>query len=320
MDGKELKRLLDIYKDGTITPEEKQLLEEWFDGLSSTGSYDLSEDEEYRIEQSLRDRVDRGMERRSWKVFQPLKIAACLFLVLSMTLLYFHRQRIESWGNPVKYVVSSVPVTKQLRLTLSDGSKVMLNSGSKIRYPVKFAREVREVFLEEGEAYFEIEHDVEKPFVVVSSGIRTEVLGTAFNVWSYQSSNEIEVAVTRGKVAVSDFVNKRVFLEPDEQITINKSSGKAEKQTIKASDEIAWTEGKLSFDNEALSHVAMILQNAYDVEISFRQVEIKAIRFTASFVRGDPLDDIIYAIAKANKLEYRYTNKRIEFRVKNINI
>jgi transmembrane sensor len=189
-------------------------------------------------------------------------------------------------------------------IRLPDGSAVILNAGSKLEYADTFSdKESREVYLA-GEAFFDIRHDVSKPFVVRTEKISTTVLGTAFNVRAYPGQDNITVTVTRGKVSVSDEHQVLGIITPDQQITFHKASRKAARQVVKSREVTAWAEKDIFFDDVSMSDAAHQLEERFGVNISFENEKAGNCRFTATFIRGEDLYQILDVICAFNQARY----------------
>lgn len=315
MEEKDIKELLDRYLKGACTPDEEQYLEAWFDQLSNEGEIDEEILDKVAVMQRLKRKIDTQISKqRFFTLPVMLKVAAAVLLISSVAGFFFYQgTRLRNIVNPVQYSITTVPRGQRIKLTLSDGSTVILNAGSRIRYPEKFAGATRSVALLEGEAFFDIKHNDEKPFIVEASGTHTQVLGTAFNVQAYQHFREVKVTVIRGKVAVKEAKQKPVLVLPDEQMTVNTATGHQDKKHINAEESIGWIKGKLFFRNETLMNVALILENSYNVKIEFKEKATRDIRFTANFNSTDSLDKILFAISKANGITYSVKDKIVRF-------
>lgn len=318
MREEELIKLLDRFEKGKCSVEELNRLEAWFDRSSASGEFTWSEQEKSIFNTNLKKRIDATIAGKVRPLsINWLKVAASVILIAAFSLLLnTYRTKLIDYFDPVIYAQTIVPMGQKAKLTLSDGSVVVLNGGSRLRYPEKFNRDLREVNLIEGEAYFDVAHNKEKPFIIEAGGTKTQVLGTAFNIRSYTGFKNIEVTVSRGKVAVSKMVSgnqQPVFLLPNEQVSIDRFSWKMEKRYMNAREIISWTQGKLIFNNESLKNVAAVLQHSYGVKINYKNRDIEEIRFTASFDQKDTLNEILYSIAKANKLIYVKDGKQILF-------
>ncbi|MET3877177.1 FecR domain-containing protein [Chitinophaga sp. OAE865] len=311
MNETEFNTLLELYLNGECTPEQKEWMEQWFDRLSEEGSgEDLGVNREM-VMRRLKDRIDQRIKRQNFfNLPLVLRVAASVIFIISLgTWAYLHFRG----TNTVRNITMSAARGEQLKLLLPDGSGVILNAGSVIRYPESF-KENRTIILQEGEACFDVANDPAHPFTVTSAGIQTEVLGTAFNVQAYKALDEVTITVIRGKVAVGTSGQELpMLLTPDEQAVIQRSSGARQKKMVNAAAISGWTTGKLVFRNETLQHVAIMLENIYDVKIIFKDEATKGIRFTANFSSTDSLEKILFAIAKANKLNWTVRNKVVQF-------
>jgi ferric-dicitrate binding protein FerR (iron transport regulator) len=201
--------------------------------------------------------------------------------------------------------VASVPTFPQQNfLTLPDGSTVILNKLSKLDFNKSFGgKAVREVYLT-GEAFFDISHNEEKPFIVHTGKISTTVLGTAFNVKAYPEQDNITVTVTRGKVSVSDEVKVLGVLAPDEQIVFHKKNASAKLLTVESEKAMGWIEKDIFFDDVTMADAIQQLQQRFNVKITFKNQRIEGCRFTATFIKGEDLYEILDVICEFNQAKY----------------
>lgn len=311
MNDTEFNTLLELYLKRECTPEQKEWMEQWFDRLSEEGSGEEPAVDREMVMRRLKDRIDQQIKRQNFFSLPALlRVAASVIIIISLgSWIYLHFHSTKS----VQYITMSAARGKQLKLLLPDGSGVILNAGSVLRYPENF-KENRTITLQEGEACFDVANDPVHPFTVTSAGIQTQVLGTTFNVQAYRSLDEVTVTVIRGKVAVGSSGQKLpMLLTPDEQAVIQRNTGARQKKKVNAAAIAAWTAGKLVFKNETLQHVAAMLENIYDIKIVFKDEATKGIRFTANFSSTDSLEKILFAIAKANKLNWSVRNKVVQF-------
>lgn len=159
---------------------------------------------------------------------------------------------------------------------LSDGTKVYLNSDSKLKYPVVFTREERKVQLE-GEAYFEVSPDENHPFIVEGKDFNIRVLGTSFNVSNYKEDDVARVVLLEGLVQVNK-MDKKYKLIPNEALEMNGNQVSISK--INAANAISWKNDKFYFSNERLEVVMTKLARWYDVSLSYTNQTIKDYHFT----------------------------------------
>lgn len=195
---------------------------------------------------------------------------------------------------------------KQL-IHLPDGSTVLLNDNSSLEYNKNsFDDKTREVTLT-GEAYFDIHHNEKKAFIVHTGEVQTKVLGTAFNINARNSSANIEVTVTRGKVQVGD--TQKIFgvITPNQQIKVDKNTLSFEQNNVSAAVVTQWKSNYLILDDINMEEVAALISQKYKVKISLNE-NIKNCRITASFLNDEDLDHILKVVCSVIEVNYHYTD------------
>ncbi len=320
MTKEEAQELLQRYQEGKLPPEEKVRLEAWFDHLSGSGQWEWTEEEKQELNEELQSRITaatapprvRRMDRRI------LWAAACFLVLFGIGLLAIkYKTQLIDRFNPIEYAETYVPPGSRMTLTLSDGSVVNLNGGSRIKYPKQFNRSTREVSLLEGEAYFTIHPDEKLPFIVEARSTYTTVLGTAFNICAYDFLKDVQVTVTTGKVAVKGITglnNKETIPEillPGDQAIIGKLTGNIIKKHVNATDVIGWINGKYKFSDQPLAVIIPVLENAYQVKILCSNTSLNQLRLSSEFEHTDKLEDILFSICKANDLNYTIDKQNI---------
>jgi transmembrane sensor len=236
------------------------------------------------------------------------KIAAVLLIPLLIgNLLYFGlrtNKQLEK-QEPVYNELFAAFGTRSA-LKLSDGTAVWLNSGSSIKYPDRFIGNHRTVFLK-GEAYFEVESDSKKPFIVETASLSVKATGTKFNVSGYDSDNETEVTLVSGKVEVrttDDNKNiKSSKLNINQHLSFNKVSG-----TTSISDEdtykyTSWKDGKLVFRNEPLSRVVKKIGQVFNIDVEVQGKEIQDYSYRATF-QDESLTEILKLLKISSPIDY----------------
>jgi ferric-dicitrate binding protein FerR (iron transport regulator) len=177
-------------------------------------------------------------------------------------------------------------------VTLPDGSKVVLHAGSHLEYPAAFSGTVREVTLS-GEAYFDIQQDRSRGFVINTGSVRTTVLGTAFNIKAYPGSHQIVVSVTKGKVKVEDGPKMLAVLTPDQQIVYNIKEATMAQRQVNALDQISWTREDMVFESVPFETIAASISKRYHVNITFSNEALKQCLVRASFSGTESLEEVL---------------------------
>lgn len=188
-----------------------------------------------------------------------------------------------------------VPFGKRTNLTLSDGTNLYLNSGSRAIFPVVFNKKNREIFIE-GEAYLEVAHDAAKPFVVVTEKMRIEVLGTKFNVAAYPEDQSASVVLVEG--GVQAIVNSRkMVMKPNQRLLFEKSTQSTSLETTDILPYVSWKDGWMYCSKESLESIAIKLSRYYNVRIQFTDDDSKKMSLTGKLDLKNECGEIFQAIS-----------------------
>ncbi len=202
------------------------------------------------------------------------------------------------------YNTLKVPYGKQFDLVLSDGTKVFLNSGTSIKYPVKFlSGKKREVFLK-GEAFFDVQKDENHPFIVNANELDVAVLGTQFVVSLYEEDNEVSVVLVEGSVDLSlDDNPTTTRLTPGTRGALNYNTGAIRKKNVNTDVYTAWIEGILIFRNETFANISRKLERVYNITIVSSNPEFDKEVFNASF-NNEAIGDILSYFKDSHDMNY----------------
>jgi ferric-dicitrate binding protein FerR (iron transport regulator) len=252
-------------------------------------------------------RGNTGVRKTHRPGFAWLKVAAAIgFVSMSFAGLYFNLTPSSILAENSQ---QGQPKKTDSFIRLPDGSTVILNTGSALKYPPSFdGQQIREVYLE-GEGFFDIKHDPSRPFIVHAGQVKTTVLGTAFNIKAFPNEAEVTVTVTRGKVEVSSDQKVLGVLTHDQQIKVNKKSDHTNVKEIDSRIATTWIERDLTFDDVTMEEAAQELENRFNVKIVLMNENIKACRFTATFVKGEDIEQILLVICEFNKVTFSYDNE-----------
>jgi ferric-dicitrate binding protein FerR (iron transport regulator) len=218
--------------------------------------------------------------------------------------------------NPQKPLLNTLIVPKggEYSLVLSDGTRVIVNSMTKLVYPVSFTGDKREITLE-GEAYFEVFKDKSKPFIVNIKGLQVEVLGTSFNVKAYSDDKQSFTTLVEGKVKLNSVLQTSVvqILEPDQQAVFDPSTSAIFARKVDARQFIQWTTGKYTFTNQPLDEMMKTLARWYDFNYQFEEASLKNIRFEGGLNKYQSIDPILEIINKTGKVKVSVKGKEVLF-------
>ncbi len=258
--------------------------------------------------------ADKKQHAHQRSIWRWTKIAASLFLAVGLG--YMIKDIVDSPSLP-QALVSTQTITKhnpkgqKTTVFLKDGSKVVLNANSKITYSKPFAADKREIILE-GEAFFEVAKDADRPFVVHSKGINTTALGTSFNIQAFDEG-QVKVSLTTGKVQVvrsASRGNAEVhLLSPGEQLTYSPVSGYT-KTAFDASEVLAWKEGIMIFKNADAESVILKLEDWYGVDITTQNESAREWNITARF-DNQSLENVLKSLSYSEKFDFVINEKNV---------
>ena len=212
----------------------------------------------------------------------------------------------------IVYNKLSVPKGGEYRIELEDGTKVWINSASRLRYPVVFSSNSREVYLE-GEAYFEVQRDVDRPFIVHSGEQKVTVLGTSFGISCYASEANDYTTLVSGKVKVDFERGKQSFvLEPGMQVAYNKESGVAMERKVDVAEFVAWKDGKYIFKQKRLEDILSTLSRWYDFEVFYRNEDVKDVLFSGELRRFDDFSYLLRLIERTSDVKFVIDKKVVQ--------
>jgi ferric-dicitrate binding protein FerR (iron transport regulator) len=322
MDEKQLISLIGKYLSHQCSEEEKAIVEQWYETLGEEQPAFLNGDAQ-KI---------KGSTERSLKVIQeklaagnpeagPLMLpvkrsnsrlvriaawaaAACILLCISV----FVRFYLKSARAPERYIVLSTGIKEIKNWTLPDGSVVWLNAGSSIRLPADFNERKRDVYLE-GEAFFDVAREANKPFIIHSGKLNTRVLGTAFAISAYPDAALNTISVLQGEVQVSDGLQVLGNLVADKKMEYRNASGEALTADVDAEKDMAWKTRQLAFTNLPMSDIAIHLQRWYGYHFYFKDQRLKSVRFTAGFRNDISLSDLLKLMQEVSHVNYQLDHK-----------
>lgn len=219
--------------------------------------------------------------------------------------------------NIIEYNTLVVPRGGEYILELADGTTIWMNSESKLKYPVKFIGDKRKVYLE-GEAYFKVAHNKEKPFVIDVNGSEVNVLGTSFNLRSYKNESNILATLVEGKISLSTTIDKKytsLILNPGEQGKVN-SNGEISKGKVDVRFFTSWKDGRIVFKNQTLGDIMNSIYRWYDIEIFYQNPALKDILYTGNIKRYGDFNDVIKLLELAGVVKFEIKGRTVTVKEK----
>ena len=236
------------------------------------------------------------------------KIAASILILISIGTFSFYMGK-NSVKEEMAYFETVTPMGTCSKVILPDHSVVWVNAGSSLKYSKDFNQKEREVLLE-GEAYFEVQPNHSKPFIVKAEMLDIQVLGTHFNVKAYRDEQLMDVSLVSGKVNIhlndDDHKSKEVVLAPNRMFSFNKENKCVKIVEIKGDDSYAWTNGHLKFTEQPFSEIVRDLERKFNVNISIDSESLQNEIFSGSFSPEYSLNEILREV----DMDHKYTWKR----------
>lgn len=292
-----------IYKffDGVASKEEKAALKHWLEETPAHKDELLRERKFFdaMILSKTKKRKSSPKVKRFLYISHPtlreiFKIAAVV-AVMFVIGMYMHTEKMKEIQSGMSSV--SVPAGQRVKLVLPDGSNVWLNARSEMQYPAFFTGDKREVVLD-GEAYFEVKHETDKPFIVHTGKCDIEVLGTKFNVEAYSDSDDFSTALMEGSVKITDRNNpaNTLLLAPHNQARFD--DGKLYSDLIDDYDPYRWREGLICFKNTDFAQLMYRFERSYGVRIIIENKNLSEHSISGKFRLSDGIDNALHVLQK----------------------
>ena len=251
------------------------------------------------------------------KVYQ--RIAAFLLIpVIGFGILYWISQHNQSVG---QYTETIAPRGQKSQIVLADGTKVWLNSDTKIKYPGNFSQTQRDVYLE-GEAFFEVTRNAHHPFVVHTSGLNVKVLGTKFNVKAYSDEDQIETSLFEGKINLlltnpksKDLTEKEV--RPGQSLIYSKTRHQLAANRFPQDEINGWKKNQLIFKDDTFENLVRKVERWYDIEVVYDEKQFSDRRLTVELYEGERLERLMEIVSLTLSVDYRYEKGKIILTPKN---
>lgn len=263
----------------------------------------LEENEEAR---ELFAEVNETSENENWtqprrKRF-PLYIAAGVVLLLATGAGYFYLQRPAHSNIPLKTFAVQRGSTNSIKL--DDGTEVKLNAATTIKYPANFkSSKIREVYIE-GEAFFTVEPDPGRPFIVHCNLANIEVLGTSFNIRTYDSS--FRAALVSGAVTITTHEGEKVKLSPGYTATLDTHIPQLLVTAYKPDTVLAWLSGTYRFENTPLKEVCRMAERAYNITISIDSKALAGVCYSGIINSRKPIERLLEDIGYTTEIDHYF--------------
>lgn len=243
---------------------------------------------------------EKKTARRLLTVRRFFMVASVVAVVLLSSWLTYY---VGAFSIEEKMVTVTCPLGVKSTVSLPDGSEVTLNGGTTLVYPTNFSHRERRVSLN-GEAFFSVKNDEERPFIVSAEKMQVNVLGTRFNVEAYKEETDMRVTLESGKIGLQLSGSKeQMVLSPNQQVIYHKQTGDLIHRVVNVADVLAWQRNELVFDDIPLDEITRKLERCFNVKIDIQTERLKTIRYNGAFSAEDSCEKILsFLITMDNRL------------------
>lgn len=314
---------------GIATPEDAKLVAEWFtteegsDYLEAAMTRDSelikNEVADLYVNHDIPSRQMLEQIRKNIRVKKLkricFRVAAVLIPVLFIIGFYIQlNSKVDLFGTS-EYEEVVVGKGERIQIMFQDGTRVYINSDSKLKYPKKFALNTREVFLE-GEAYFVVAKNKNRPFIVNLNGPAIQVVGTSFNVQDYPENKDIVVCLDEGSINLTLPTEKKYPVRPGERLIYNKESNECTISRMEDMHRLSmWKQNVIVFKDTPLPEVIKVLNRWYDVD--FRIEDERALTYVYTLTSDNTLlEKVLMDLEKIAPVKFDYNEDKKEVIVK----
>lgn len=320
--------LIPGYLSGDLSEEDRSVVDEWrkesyenevlfHDSQNAWEALPLlHEMEQFNSFEALKKVNSRLSQSHtsSWRLIIQ-RVAAVLLLPLLVYSGYITVKNFSAKKLLKEPVLTQTITSRQgmvTQFTLSDGTKVWLNSNSELQFPVRFTGNVREVKMR-GEAFFDVARNEKQPFRLNAKELNVDVLGTSFNVISYDDEKQSEVVLIEGKVNLSaktgEVTKEFGSIHPGQRAVYKEESQKISIENTEVDKYISWRDGNLVFRDDPMEDVIKRLSRWFNVEIIINDPEIESYIYTATF-RNENLEQVLKLLKLSAPIDYRIMKRK----------
>ncbi|MFD0794854.1 FecR family protein [Mucilaginibacter litoreus] len=304
MDIKRFKSKLERYLKGKANETESAIVEAWYKSYQTEEAREINNVDKAAIKQAIRYNINSAVKPpvKLWgKSFY--RMAAGLLLFSGAALFYFwdHQKNITT----ITYTTLQTKAGEVKQIVLPDSSLMWVNSLSRVRIPSAFNGTIRNILLDEGEAFFEVKHNKLKPFRITTSSLQVQVLGTSFNINAYKNLKHTRVAVATGKVAVSSEGKRLTFLIPGQELVFDNQAKTYKQNIIDVNQGRNWKNGDTYLKQASFNELSVVVKNLYGINLKPANQAVEKFQFTLRLQRGLQAAEALKVIGVIHNSHFR---------------
>jgi transmembrane sensor len=290
------KDLLFKFFEGKSSLDEEKKIREWMEESNTNFNCFMKTRREYDIQILSGSNVIASNKKKLIPLQWIVGAAATIIILIIGGIYLFNIE-----NNIEQYNTIIVPAGQRINLILSDNTNLWLNANTEFRYPTEFSKKNRTVYLD-GEAYFEVSKDENKPFIVKTSKGDVHVTGTSFNVEAYSKFENFETSLFEGSVDIYIKDNKSVTLFPNELGILENNQFLI--KNITDNDHYLWKDGLISFRNKGIEEILISLEKYFDIEIQINTSNLPQHTYTGKFRHSDGVEYALRVLQKSINFYY----------------
>jgi hypothetical protein len=296
-----------VFCDDEKEQDLKSLLSGQFDELLTEGDSVKKNLDHilYKIHYEINSKLSAQKTRKFDTILKWTQRLASIIVLPIVIFIGIHMYKESNLRNEAWVEIKS-PAWSKVQFCLPDGTKGWLNSNSSIKYNGNFSTN-RQLALK-GEAFFDVFKDKNSPFIVTANDISVKVLGTRFNITSYENEKNIEVVLEEGKlVFLNKAKNKSYTMKPNDLVIYDKTHKDFTTEVVQSHKYVSWIEGKLIFRNDPLDVVANKLERWYNIDVDVNVSLAENLRLRATFI-DESLEEVLDLMKRSLPIDYRIEN------------
>jgi ferric-dicitrate binding protein FerR (iron transport regulator) len=306
--------------NGNPTKQEQEIVDKWLksneknrsilDNLFNTSYIDSIKNEAYDSKENIYSdisyRIEKNKSRRTINIWKYIAAASIMISIILLGA-YFYKYK-DASPVTIAQIQTKTPNGLTSNILLGDGTTVRLNAGSELSYPAVFNGNERNVTLK-GEAYFEVARDETHPFIVETNDIKIKVLGTSFNIKSYEDDEKVITTLLEGSISVenknSSTKNESdLILEPNQQLVFDKKDKTLNIREVNSTLFVIWKDGQYYFEGEKFSDIVKKLERGFGININIKSPELNNLVFSGVFNKTETIDQILNSFKKNRRFVY----------------
>jgi len=316
MERFKIKQLLKRYLEGKSSLKEQKIVDDWYNHIDNESPVSLENGKEEELREVIWTAILPDLAPQLIPVrklnYIWYKVAAAIVLISTAGLLWFNQssQTLTPASAAISFTTFSTKAGERKILTLPDGTLLTLNSLSSVQISNDFSA-IRNVRIIDGEAFFDVKHDMKRPFIIKSGPLTTQVLGTAFNIRAYRELDNFSVGVVRGKVSVMLARKPVSILIKGKQMVYDQKKSKI---ILADLDEqlLNWQKGNMVLSDASFNEMVVLMKKNFDIDISTQNQKLKTKHFTATLTTSMSPQKALEVVAAIHKCKIKNGRDTIE--------